>query len=293
MRELAERGVLKRTAGCVCVDCRRHGGQCARDAAGYDRRPHRSPRPESETHVERRGGGRLAVGDSTWWTHWVSSRRSPTWWRPSSSTRSGSPANPSSSSAIRSSARWPTSLSSDRIGPNCIGDWRPRSKNADRQTRVPPWSPSTWRPRATFTTAYDWRMRAAAWSKRTRYPCGTDQLGTCTPGRRRDYPTAISAHGVVHCAGNGICATTWRVGGDVADNGFDELRKLCESVGDDLSLAIGMYGQMVGLTFQHRHREASLLASVQFALLQNSPDAADGGWIHPRRGFGEAAGRRV
>ena len=78
-----------------------------------------------------------------------------------------------------------------------------------------------------------------------------------------------------------LCATTWRVGGDVADNGFDELRKLCESVGDDLSLAIGMYGQVVGLTFQHRHREASLLASVQFALLQNSPDAAVAvGYIH-------------
>jgi len=49
----------------------------------------------------------------------------------------------------------------------------------------------------------------------------------------------------------GLCTTTWRVGGDIAETGFDELRNLCESVGDNLSLAIAMYGQMVGLTFSN------------------------------------------
>ena len=34
-----------------------------------------------------------------------------------------------------------------------------------------------------------------------------------------------------------------------------------------------MYGQVVGLSFEHRHREASVLASEQFRLIEESPDA--------------------
>ena len=70
-----------------------------------------------------------------------------------------------------------------------------------------------------------------------------------------------------------LCASTWRAGLGVADTGFDELRELCASAGDDLSLAIGMYGQVFGLDLEHRHREASVLASEQFRLLEESPDA--------------------
>ena len=70
-----------------------------------------------------------------------------------------------------------------------------------------------------------------------------------------------------------LCASTWRAGLGVADTGFDELRGLCESAGDDLSLAIGMYGQVVGLGLEQRHREASELASEQFRLIEESPNA--------------------
>ena len=45
-----------------------------------------------------------------------------------------------------------------------------------------------------------------------------------------------------------LCTTTWRVGLGVADTGFDELRGLCSSAGDTVSLAIGMHGQVVGLS---------------------------------------------
>ena len=45
----------------------------------------------------------------------------------------------------------------------------------------------------------------------------------------------------------GLCTSTWRVGLGVADTGFDELRELCCSTGDDVSLAIAMYGQVAGL----------------------------------------------
>jgi hypothetical protein len=48
-----------------------------------------------------------------------------------------------------------------------------------------------------------------------------------------------------------------------------------------MSLAIAMYGQVVGLSFEHRHREASALASEQFRLLEARPDALRGvGVIH-------------
>jgi adenylate cyclase len=48
-----------------------------------------------------------------------------------------------------------------------------------------------------------------------------------------------------------------------------------------MSLAIGMYGQLAALMFEHRHREASVLASEQFRLLEESPNALRGvGVIH-------------
>ena len=74
------------------------------------------------------------------------------------------------------------------------------------------------------------------------------------------------------CTATAVCASTWRAGLGVADTGFDELRGLCASAGDDLSLATGMYGQVFGLILEHRHREASVLASEQFRLLEESPD---------------------
>ena len=70
-----------------------------------------------------------------------------------------------------------------------------------------------------------------------------------------------------------LCVSTWNAGLGVADTGFDELRELCASAGDDVSLAIAMYGQVTGLGFEHRHREASVLAAEQFRLLEESPEA--------------------
>jgi hypothetical protein len=78
-----------------------------------------------------------------------------------------------------------------------------------------------------------------------------------------------------------LCVNTWRAGLGVADTGFDELRELCTSAGDDVSLAIAMHGQVMALTLEHRLREASALASEQIRLLEASPDALRGiGVIH-------------
>ena len=129
--------------------------------------------------------------------------------------------------------------------------------------------------------AYALHMRAAAWSR------GRDIRATRINWERARrvadaLPNSDPDRTALRIAPRtGLCTTTWRVGGDIAETGFDELRNLCESVGDNLSLAIAMYGQMVGLSFQHRHREASLLATEQIALLQESPDAITAlGFIH-------------
>ena len=129
--------------------------------------------------------------------------------------------------------------------------------------------------------AYDWRLRAAAWSsprdiraarlnwERARW------ISDAIPGSDLQRTALRIAPRTM------LSMSTWRVGGSLADTGFDDLRKLCESVGDDLSLAVAMYGQIALLSFQHRYHEASLLASEQFDLLQKSPDAVTAlGLIH-------------
>ena len=122
-------------------------------------------------------------------------------------------------------------------------------------------------------SAYAWHMRAGAWSSSRDI-----RAARISWERARRVADALPANDPERTAmrirpRTALCATTWRVGLGVADTGFDELRGLCASAGDDLSLAIAMYGQVVGLSLEHRHREASALASEQFRLLEESPDA--------------------
>lgn len=124
-----------------------------------------------------------------------------------------------------------------------------------------------------LAAAYNWHLRAASWSMQRdvrgaragweRAAKAADALPEGDPNRTalRIVPKTM------------LCMSTWRVGGGLADTGFEELRELCEVSGDDLSLAIGMYGQIALLSFQHRHREASALASEQFELLQRCDGA--------------------
>jgi adenylate cyclase len=122
-------------------------------------------------------------------------------------------------------------------------------------------------------SAYAWHMRAGAWSS-------SRGIGAARISweRGRRVADALPANDPERTAmrirpRTALCTTMWRVGLGVADTGFDELRGLCASAGDDVSLAIAMYGQVVGLSFEHRHREASVLASEQFRLIEESPNA--------------------
>ncbi len=55
-----------------------------------------------------------------------------------------------------------------------------------------------------------------------------------------------------------LCANAWRIGGTVADAGFDELRELTAAAGDKVSLAIGMAGFLAALTFNDRIARSSV-----------------------------------
>ncbi len=75
-----------------------------------------------------------------------------------------------------------------------------------------------------------------------------------------------------------LCATIWRVGGDLADIGFDELRELATATGDKRSLAIGMTGLVQMLNFHGEYFRAAALADEFAELLEaiGDPEMAVG-----------------
>jgi adenylate cyclase len=122
--------------------------------------------------------------------------------------------------------------------------------------------------------AFGWHMRAGTWStnrdiaaahlswRRARQVA--DRLPDDDPDRTamRIAPRTL------------LCASAWRVGGSGADTGFEELRELCTAAGDQVSLAIGMVGQVGAKLLNAHRREASRLASEQTALLESIGDPA-------------------
>jgi adenylate cyclase len=120
--------------------------------------------------------------------------------------------------------------------------------------------------------AFDWHMRAGAWSAfrdiraaRTNWQRArqvADRLPADAPDR-----TSLQI-----APRNLLCGTLWRTGGSIADTGFDELRDLCAAADDKGSLAIGMTGFIMALTFHNRFREAAQVASEQSELLESIGD---------------------
>jgi adenylate cyclase len=120
--------------------------------------------------------------------------------------------------------------------------------------------------------AFNWHMRAGAWSAfrdiraaRTNWQRArqvADRLPADAPDR-----TSLQI-----APRNLLCGTLWRTGGSIADTGFDELRDLCIAADDKGSLAIGMTGFIMALTFHNRFREAAQVASEQSELLESIGD---------------------
>jgi adenylate cyclase len=120
--------------------------------------------------------------------------------------------------------------------------------------------------------AFGWHMRAGTWSTHRdisaarmswqRAVAVADRLPPDDPDRlsMRIAPRTL------------LCATIWRVGGNIADVGFDELRELATLAGDKRSIAIGMSGLIQMLNFHGEYAEASRLASEHAELLEAIAD---------------------
>lgn len=117
--------------------------------------------------------------------------------------------------------------------------------------------------------AYGWHMRAAtssatrdidaarvSWAQACRI---ADALPSDAPGR---LPMRIGARTM-------LCATDWQDGLREAGVRFAELRELCAAAGDNVSLAIGMTGQLTDAGYGGRVREAARLAAEQTAILES------------------------
>jgi adenylate cyclase len=129
-----------------------------------------------------------------------------------------------------------------------------------------------WEAAGDLHATFSWHMRAGSWFTYRDIAAATrswqrarqvaDQLPEDDPGRpaMRIAPRTL------------LCGHAYRIGGSVADTGFDELRELTSAVDDKLSLAIGMAGLLVALTFNGRVAESSQLASECVGLIESIGD---------------------
>ena len=116
-------------------------------------------------------------------------------------------------------------------------------------------------------------MRAGALVEPSRHRALRDQLAAGPPDRR---PATGRRPQIGRRCGSRrepcYAASPGRSVAAVADTGFDELRELCTAADDKVSLAIGMTGFIMALTFHNRFREAAQLASEHSELLESIGD---------------------
>jgi adenylate cyclase len=122
--------------------------------------------------------------------------------------------------------------------------------------------------------AYGWHMRAGAWF--TNRDIGAARLSWQRAQRLADRlpvddPDRVSMRIAPRTL---LWGTAYRIGGAVADTGFDELRVLCGAAGDQISLAMGMSGLLVSLTLNLRLHELAALADEYAHLLESIGDPA-------------------
>ncbi|MGB3352745.1 MAG: adenylate/guanylate cyclase domain-containing protein [Mycobacterium sp.] len=118
-----------------------------------------------------------------------------------------------------------------------------------------------WEAAGDLRAAFIWHMRAGEWfnyrdvrAARTSWRRAqqvADHMAEDEPDR---WSMRISPRTL-------LCGSTFRVGLAPAHTGFDELRDLAIAAHDDVSLAIGMAGQLTTLAFHSHYREAVEMAS--------------------------------
>jgi adenylate cyclase len=120
--------------------------------------------------------------------------------------------------------------------------------------------------------AFDWHMRAGGWSAMRDIRAARTSWQRARQAADRLPADAPDRIALQIAPRNLLCGTLWRIGGSIADTGFDELRALCTAADDKVSLAIGMTGFIMALTFHNRFQEAAQVASEQSELLESIGD---------------------
>jgi class 3 adenylate cyclase len=122
--------------------------------------------------------------------------------------------------------------------------------------------------------AFGWHMRAGAWS--TNRDIAAARMSWRRARQVADrLPASDQDRLAMRIAPRSLlCGSAWRAGGAGTDTGFDELRALCTAAGDKRSLAIGMAGLLMTLSFQGRFRESSQLATEYTELIESIGDPA-------------------
>jgi hypothetical protein len=120
--------------------------------------------------------------------------------------------------------------------------------------------------------AYGWHMRAATWA--TYRDINAARLSWERARRIADaLPADDPNRAAMRIAPRTmLCGIAWRTHEHVAGDRFEELRQLCAAAGDKPSLAIGMAGLVMDHAYRDRVREASLLASEAWALIESIGD---------------------
>jgi adenylate cyclase len=117
--------------------------------------------------------------------------------------------------------------------------------------------------------AFTWHMRAAMWLTHRDISAARmnwERAVVVADRMRVDDPDRLSMRIAPRTL---LCATIWRVGGELAEIGFDELRELTTAAGDKRSLAIGMCGLVQMLNLHGEFSEAARLASEYVDLLES------------------------
>jgi hypothetical protein len=119
---------------------------------------------------------------------------------------------------------------------------------------------------------YGWHMRAATWGTNRDIAAArlswerARKIADALPAEDPDRPAMRIAPRTM------LWGTAFRVVLHVAGDRFEEFRELCAAAGDKASLAIGMAGLVIDLTYQDRIREASQLASETVAVAESVGD---------------------
>lgn len=122
--------------------------------------------------------------------------------------------------------------------------------------------------------AFDWHMRAGNWQSGRNGAAAQAGWRRAVEVAERLPVDSADRTRLRIAARTALCGSAWRSDLSEAMHGFEDLRRLCVQAHDLRSLATGMSGHVMELTFHNRPDEASVLADEMLGLLDQIGDDA-------------------